>query len=284
MWPICLGLNGFVSSEKVFGLNFQLEEILSHARDLGYDGIELFPFHQSYPGKAHEQRTLRQFYQGYGLAIPALQSACQGHAASPVKRERDAYIESLKAMLELAHNVGAGVVGVWSGMPIPGMAPKEQVQWCVDTYQQCAQLAQKADITLALEPEPVQVIDSLEDLLKVLDGVKLPCFTAIFDLSHVNVLSRGHPLDFLKSIHGRIGHVHFTDNDGEVLLSNVEGASHTSKHLAVGDGDMDLVAIINAFRQISYSGWMQVDVWENPDPYLASRKGKEFLDSIKLGG
>ena len=223
MWSTCLGLNGFASSEKVFGLNFRLEEILNHAHHLGYDGIELFPFHQPYPDSPSEQRKLKQLYQSYDLTIPALQSACKGHAASPKKPERDAYIESLKTMLELGHNVGAKVVGVWSGMPIPGVAAKEQVQWCVDTYQQCARLAQNAGMTLALEPEPVQVINSLENLLVVLDGVNQAGFTAIFDFSHANVLSRGHPLDFLNSIHGRVGHVHFTDNDGEVLLSNVEG-------------------------------------------------------------
>ena len=42
MWNICLGLNGFASSEKVHGLSFQLEDILTHARELGYDGIELW--------------------------------------------------------------------------------------------------------------------------------------------------------------------------------------------------------------------------------------------------
>ena len=58
-------------------------------------------------------------------------------------------------------------------------------------------------------------------------------------------------------------------------------SSQTSKHLAAGDGTMDLVTLINAFRRMNYPGWMQVDVWENPDPFRASRKGKEFLDSIK---
>jgi sugar phosphate isomerase/epimerase len=281
MWPTGLSLNAFVGSETIYGLHFELQEILNHARDLGYDGIELSPFHQPYPQTPRDQRNLKKLYQSYGLAIPALYAFCQGQAGSPDKNERKLYVESLKPMFDLANNLGAGVVGVGSGMAIRGVPVEEQVNWVVETYRQCGQFAERAQITLALEPEPVHVIDSLEELLIVLDGVDLPCFTTIFDVSHANVLSRCHPLEFLRSIQGRVGLVHFTDNDGQILSSGVEGASHTSKHLAVGDGNVDLNSILDALRRMNYSGWIQVDVWENPDPFRASMKAKRFLEAFR---
>jgi sugar phosphate isomerase/epimerase len=276
-----LGLNGFASAERVHGLSFRLADILAHAHGLGYDGIELFPFHEPYPTTATGQQALRALYRGYGLATPALQSAVRGHAASPERSLRDAYAESIKAMLELAHTVEATVVGVWSGAPLSGVPAGEQMRWLLDTYQHCTALAEDAHITLALEPEPVQVVDSLEDLLFILNGVASLAFTAIFDFSHANVLSCGQPLEFLMALSGRIGHVHLTDNDGNILRSDVEGASHTSKHLAVGDGDLDMMSFVRGLREMGYSGWMQVDVWENPDPYRASRLGKQFLDTLR---
>jgi len=154
------------------------------------------------------------------------------------------------------------------------------MQGVLDTCQRCAALAEEAGITLALEPEPVQVVSSLEDILFLLDGVDSSVFTALYDLSHANVLSRGRPLDFLLALEGRVGHVHFTDSDAQQLLLDVEGASGTSKHLAVGDGNLDLAAILQALKDAGYAGWMQVDVWENPDPYRASKLGKQYLDDF----
>lgn len=281
MWPICLGLNGFASAERVYGLDFRLEDILAHARDLGYVGIELSPFHEPYPTTAAGQQALKALYRAYDLATPALQSATRGHAASLEQGLRDAYVESVEEMLQLAHAIGATVVGVWSGTPLAAVPADEQVRWALDTYQRCAPLAADAGITLALEPEPVQVADSLEDLLLILDGVASPAFTALFDFSHANVLSGGRPLDFLAALAGRIGHVHLTDNDGDVLRLDVEGASGTSKHLAVGDGNLDMVSLLSGLCETRYAGWMQVDVWENPDPYRASRLGKQFLDALR---
>jgi protein FrlC len=264
----------------VHGLHFELEEILSHARDLEYDGIELFPFHGSYPTTPSEQRALRDLYRQYGLATPALQSETRGHAASPESKQRDAYVESVQRMIDFAHVLEASEVGIWSGVPLEGVPHDQQMQGVLDTCQRCAALAEEAGITLALEPEPVQVVSSLEDILFLLDGVDSSVFTALYDLSHANVLSRGRPLDFLLALEGRVGHVHFTDSDAQQLLLDVEGASGTSKHLAVGDGNLDLAAILQALKDAGYAGWMQVDVWENPDPYRASKLGKQYLDDF----
>jgi sugar phosphate isomerase/epimerase len=59
VWRVCLGLNGFTSAERVYGLRFELSDILRHAKDLGYDGIELFLFREPYPDTVAGQRGLR---------------------------------------------------------------------------------------------------------------------------------------------------------------------------------------------------------------------------------
>ena len=64
MWPICLGLNGFTSAEVAYGVRFRLDEILAHAHDLHYDGIEIIPFHEPYPSTAKGQRELKLLYEG----------------------------------------------------------------------------------------------------------------------------------------------------------------------------------------------------------------------------
>ena len=133
MWSVCLGLNGLASAEVAHGVRFHLEEILAHAHDLRYDGIEIFPFHGPYPGTAKGQRELKALYEGYDLAIPALQSQTKGHASSPERGQRDAYVESLKFNLELAHNVEAGVAGVWSGAHLAGVELDEQARWAMAT-------------------------------------------------------------------------------------------------------------------------------------------------------
>ena len=79
----------------------------------------------------------------------------------------------------------------------------------------------------------------------------------------------------LKEFHGQIGHVHFTDTDG-----TRRGARGTSKHLTLGEGKLDLLALLTELKRQGYAHWIMLDLWRIPDIYRAAFVGKQRLDGM----
>lgn len=271
MWKIALGLNGFSRGEET-------EEILEHASNLGFNGVELMPFHVDYSTKPEKRRELRQRFLDVGLEVPALQSHPGSLPAHPDRAIRREYIRSAAEDMGFARDVGASVVGVWSGGRIPSMKrgypPSLLEEWLVETYGELCDVAEESGILLCTEPEPSIIINSLETLLGVIEGVGSDSFKALYDFSHANVLSNSNPLAWVKALSGRIGWLHVTDNDGTEWHG-------TSRHLAIGEGKLNVEEILRAIMGAGYeSDWLDIDVWDHPDPFTAAEKSKKALDAI----
>ena len=125
VWPTAIGLNGFGSSERVFGKKYELEGILAFAQKEGFDGVEWWPFHGPYPSPADDAavKALRSKVEAYGLRIFSIQTQPRG--ASPLHPDPDVrqkYVELLKGQIDLAVKLGGEAAGVW---PPPVAAAKD---------------------------------------------------------------------------------------------------------------------------------------------------------------
>jgi hypothetical protein len=136
VWKTAIGLNGFGSSERVFGKRYELAAILKFARDDGFDGVEWRPFHGPYPDPADETaiRALRSQAKSFGLRIFSIQTSPRG--ANPVGADpgvRQKYTELLKGQIDLAKKLGCEAAGVWPPPPaaarIIQMALKLNFRW-----------------------------------------------------------------------------------------------------------------------------------------------------------
>jgi sugar phosphate isomerase/epimerase len=68
-----------------------------------------------------------------------------------------------------------------------------------------------------------------------------------------------------------VGYVQFTDSDGTLRDLG------TSKHLAAGDGHIDLRASLQLLYKGGFRGWIMIDEWEVPDPYDACTKAMRMI-------
>ncbi len=50
MWETCLGTNGFIA-RKLYGYDYSPEEILDHAQEMEYDGIEVHSQFDPFPNQ-----------------------------------------------------------------------------------------------------------------------------------------------------------------------------------------------------------------------------------------
>ena len=119
---------------------------------------------------------------------------------------------------------------------------------------------------ITIEPEPVQIDYSYEIAVQIADTVGSSHFQFIYDCAHAEVMA-GDTLEDPTQFGHYIGHVHFCDSDGTVQCK--DGASQTSKHLAAGNGTLDLVDILKTLHKTAYDRWLQIDVWENSTLLIA---------------
>lgn len=276
----CLGMNGFGWAHVIWQMPYDLSQILRHAKKLEFDGVELFGLPEEYPVLKSEQEALRRRIEDYGLRVASIQSLPgglgNGHPASAYSLCRKQYVDYVKRIIDMAMTLGCDTVGVWSGELFGDSPSLLSINHMIEVYGECAEIGKEARIPLCLEAEPVQQVNTPEIWFQILRGVNSSYLRAICDFSHLNVLSREEPLTLLKELQPYIGHTHLCGNDG--TCSTFE--SRSSTHLPLGEGPMDWRALLMQLIDSGYDNWLDIDVWEQRDPFEASAIGKRNLDEF----
>lgn len=275
-----LGLNGFGWDHVIHDRPYDFDKILAHAAKLGFAGVELFGMPEAYPAEKSAQVALRKRVEGHGLVVASIQSLPgglgNGHPASAYSLCRKGYVEYIQQMLDLAVTLGCEAMGVWAGESF-GAGPNEQsINYMAEVYAQCAERAQDARIPLVLEAEPVQQVNTPAVWFKILKTANSKYLRALCDFAHINVFSKQKPLELLKELQPYIGYTHLTGNDGTCTKTE----SRSSTHLSLNEGSMDWKAMLNQILDGGYEGWLDIDAWENRDPFEATQAGKKALDEF----
>jgi sugar phosphate isomerase/epimerase len=86
-----------------------------------------------------------------------------------------------------------------------------------------------------------------------------PGLMMTLDLGHANIRApKGQTAAFVKVAHGRIGHVHIGDNNGQ-----------EDEHLPVGDGRVDVAGGLAAIKATGYDQTITLEVFSQNRDYLA---------------
>ena len=272
-WKIAMGLNGFQSSASKYKKSFPIWEVANFGAREGFDGVELvsdWPM-GGYPEADEKERitALKRFWDGFGLRIFSIQlGADAAFQKDPDVRKR--WLDTFKNRVRLARQLGCECVGMWPYGSLGGQTLEQGIEQLGRTLREAASVAQEYEILAAFEVEPPFVFNTEKAIRDILAASDHPNLKTIYDPSHFDLMSgsRGKPHEMLERIGVKnIGYVHFTDCDGTLR----DGG--TSKHLAAGDGHIDIPASLRMLREGGFRGWIMIDEWEIPDPYDACVKG-----------
>lgn len=291
-WKFAIGLNGFGSSETHHGKRYVYDEILSFARDEGFEGIELWRnWRNGYPDPADDAsiRASRQKIESFGLRVFSIQAGVSGvNPVSTDADERAEYTAKLKRQVDLAVKFGCDAMGLWSaGSPQDEVTEDQLIDRFAKVVRPVARYAIERGILLAIEGEPPLIINSPERYHKLFAAVGMEEFKAIFDPSHFDVLggAQGRPEDLLLELGvDRIGYVQFCDGDS-TLRPFPNGRGGTSKHLPCGQGVYDTPKLCSILREGGFRGWFQMDSWGTEDAYVTSKTCKDsVVDYLRAVG
>jgi sugar phosphate isomerase/epimerase len=280
---ICLGEDGFV---RIGGTlpPVRRDEVLKFAEKEGFQGIELHAMFEMYtPGVA---KSTKEYYAKFGQEIPGLQTGHIGFFYPPISEDqitRDNYVNAVEDALRFDEELGATHATLTPPLFTQDMTKEYDVLLSryIKVVEAVVARAEKYGVVMAIEPEPNLLLnggalrDSLEDVKLILNTIKSKRLAILYDIAHVNIISHGDPVGFLKALNGRVSWVHVADNDFSLSPFG------TGKHQTFGEGNVDMVALFRAMKeQVPGLDWLQIDTWEHPTPFEAASKNRTELERI----
>jgi sugar phosphate isomerase/epimerase len=159
-------------------------------------------------------------------------------------------IDFTRRAIDVAADLGAGCVSLWSGVGRDGAALETFGGRLADGLAEIVTYAAQAGVVVAFEPEPGMVIDTLARAATLFDRLGRPSALRLtVDIGHMECMGEWPSAAPLRSWHGMIANVHVDD----MLACRHE-------HLPLGTGNVDLTAALAALAAAGYRGGLHVEL------------------------
>ena len=238
-----------------FGLNLLLYtatftkddvDLISKVAEIGYDGVEV-PF-MDLESLAPQATRMAAEKAGVGLTsccvLPPGASLC-----SEDESERENGVELMSRMVDLTAEMGGDVMAGPLYSPVGEIKGRwrteDEWKWCAECLSEVAGKAEKAGITIAIEPLnrfETYFLNTVEDALAMVDEVGSPALTLQVDTFHSHIEERDTG-KAIRSAEGRLGHFHASEN-------------HRG---TPGAGQVRWREAFSALKEIDYSGWVTIE-------------------------
>jgi sugar phosphate isomerase/epimerase len=181
-------------------------------------------------------------------------------SSDPADRARR--IDFTRRAIDVAADLGAGCVSLWSGVGRDGAALETFGSRLADGLAEIAVHAARVGVIVAFEPEPGMVIDTLARAATLFDRLGRPdALRLTVDVGHMECMGEWPSAAHLRPWHGMIANVHVDD----MLACRHE-------HLPLGTGDVDLTAAVAALAAAGYRGGLHVELPRHSHRWLETAR------------
>jgi inosose dehydratase len=275
-WGVC----------EVSGWGYQLgpDRVLKEMREVGLLATELGPegFLPSEPA-AMAGVLSEHGLQAVGGFTPLLLHV-SGHDALPeVDRILDGYVASGAQVLVLSAVTGS------AGYDTRPQLDEAGWKRLLSNLDRVARLAIDRGVRAVLHPHVGTMIETGDEVQQVLDGSSI---SLCLDTGHL-LIGGTDPVELARQAPERIAHLHLKDVDSTVAAKARSGqltyseAVKQSMYRPLGQGDVDVPAIVGHVRAHGYSGWYTLEqdtiLTEEPKdegPVADVRTSAEYLRTV----
>ena len=237
--------------------DWTVEEIIRGMKRHGYQGLEPRVEWNHRAGielelSPDERRKLREMFEDEGLRICCISTGVR--MAVPDRAERQGQIDSLHRYIDLASDLGAGLVRTFGGPRARDMELRGVVNYVADGYREVLPHAEERGVTVLMETHDDWSCSNR--VREVVETVGHPNLRALWDIMHpARMLER--PEETFNTIGEHTGHVHV--HDGKY--------SEDKSHIALcplGEGDIDHATPIRLLEEAGFDGYLSVEVIHRP--------------------
>ena len=263
---------------EMFGV-MPFDEVCLTARDLGYTGVEIAPFTLSAGDSVVDVRDVTQPKReevkrqaaDAGVDIVGLHwllAKTEGfYLTSPQAPVRYATTEYFKALAQLCCDLGGKVMVLGSPQQrnlLPGVSYDQAEQYAAEVLRGAMQTCGDCGVTVALEPlGPAEgdFLNTAESAIRLAKLIDSPHCKLHLDVKAM--ASEAKPIDqVIRESADWLAHFHANDPN----------------LLGPGMGEIDFAPIFAALREVAYSGWVSVEVFDyEPGPEQIARESIEYM-------
>jgi sugar phosphate isomerase/epimerase len=301
----------------------RIEDALSIIAEIGYECVALTIDHDTLdpPDRSGVSRCvarLRPIIQRTGLSVTIETGARfildprRKHWPAMISvdpSDRCRRIEYLKAAIDLAAELGADCVSLWSGAPEPralaranapvkGVAPNATApphrapasrdHRVLDDDARCTVLldrlcdslhavldhAAPRNVRLAFEPEPGMFIDTMARFTQLVDRIDHPLLGLTLDVGHLHCQGDGDIRDHLARHGDKLFNIHIED-----MCRGVH------EHLMFGEGEIEFPDVLTALQAAAYTGPVHVELSRHSASAVdTARAAYQFLKQTATKG
>jgi sugar phosphate isomerase/epimerase len=230
------------------------------AAALGFDAVEVFPRSP----REFEVQHLQQLLATHRLELAAVGTgsgwvAHKLRLTDPDPQTRRRAREFVAAMIDLAGSLGApAIIGSMQGRWEGNVTRDQALAWLGEALEELAPLAAHHGLPLLFEPlnrYETNLLNRVDDSVGFLKTLRAQNVKLLCDLFHMNI-EEANIAGALRFAGSRLGHLHFAD----------------SNRRAIGFGHTDMAPVVEALRDISYSGYISGEILPAPDSDAAAKQ------------
>jgi L-ribulose-5-phosphate 3-epimerase len=171
---------------------------------------------------------------------------------SPRQEERDHRIDFLRRSIDIAADLNAECVSFWSGVALEDEPRQMLMEQLCESLRPVIDHAGEREVTLAFEPEPGHLIDTmlrydqLLDLLSTSDAERLKL---TIDIGHLHCLGEVPIAQQLRRWQDRLVNIHIEDMHQGV-----------HEHLMFGEGEIEFGPVVDTLVEMGYKGPVTVEL------------------------
>ncbi len=231
-------------------------EVLGVAKRFGYDGVE--PRAQAkhahgveVAANAGQRAAIKRMAEDAGVAVACLATSCSYMAAA--RGDLDTMMAASRALIALAHDIGAPTMRVFGGNIPQGMTRDHAATQLAESLAALAPDAQAAGVTLCVETHDSWC--NANDLARVIARVGHPNVQVNWDIMHP-VNAGGMTMDeAFAALRPYVRHIHF--HDGKRGAKGLDLCP-------IGQGIVDHKRAVELLRGVGYQGYLSGEwiAWE----------------------
>jgi sugar phosphate isomerase/epimerase len=249
-----------------------LQDSVRRIADLGFHYFELMshvPHCWPRGWSTTDRKTFRQLVESLGLRISSVNPTFLDiNIASPNPGIRDESIRQLRETIELAHEIGAGIVVAPAGRKHMLLPPGQSYLWGLVRGALEILLADcdRLGVTFGLE-NAYNVIPSAPMLVQMCRDLSHPRLKVAYDVANATMVES--PLDGLELVAPYLALLHFSDTDVKKW-----------GHDRIGTGTVDFAAVTAKVRALGYDGPTIMEIVDRMMPEESNRVSLERLRAL----
>lgn len=245
--------------------NHRFEDALRLIADSGYDGVALTLDHHHFDPFAPELERRTEMLAGLldRLSLDVVvetgarflldpRAKHEPTLVSPEAEGRERRQDFLRRAVDICATCRGEAVSFWAGVPRAGVDAADAWHWLVEGVARLSDYAASRGVVAAVEPEPGMRVETVDDWLLLREDVirlgAAPIRLAL-DVGHLMVTQERVPEEAVRE---------FAPVLGTLALEDMKRGVH--EHLAFGEGDMNVSAVLQALVDIQYDGLICVEL------------------------